>query len=236
MTKRASQAGEALPRRGDRPPRVHILLLLVGLVIAYLPKVAPPIARQLGFDLSGWGPPAVVLWNWLAVGVLLVYVTRAERLPLRSLRLVRPSEADLNWAGWLGGAAVLWHWLAATWIVPGSDPVSGPPTSGSAALVALGPLMALVLVVTVSITEEILWRGYVVERLSAWIGAIPAAVIGLAIFTLGHLAFFGPSWLVTVLPGAVLVYVLLLWRRNLYACMLAHMIGNIPIVIVALVS
>lgn len=222
--------------RAARRPRVPVPMLLGGLALAYLPTWLPPLASGVGVDLSGWGPPAVIVWNWLAVALLLVFVVGIEQLGPSSLRLVRPTEADLNWAGWLGGAAVLWHWIAATWIVPGSDVASGSSESGSAELVALGPLLALALVITVSITEEILWRGYVVERLGAWIGPLPAATIGLGIFVAGHVPFFGPTWLVTVLPGAVLLYVLLLWRRNLYACMLAHFIGNVPIVFVALVG
>ena len=93
---------------------------------------------------------------------------------------------------------------------------------------------ALALVLTTAVTEEILWRGYVVERLGAWIGPVVAAAIGLTVFTLGHVTFFGAGWLVSVLPGAAATYALLLWRRNLYACMLCHAIGNVPIVAVAL--
>lgn len=222
------------PARRTRPPRVALPALVAGLLLAYLPLWAPSLARPAGVDLSGWGPPAVMVWNWIAVALLLAYVFRVERLDMASLRLVRPTEKDLSWAGWLGGAAVLWHWAMAKWVVPQSDPVDGPPDSGSAALVALGPLVALALVVTVSITEEILWRGYVVERLGAWIGLVPAAVIGFIVFAAGHVPFFGASWLLTGAPGAALLYVLLLWRRNLWACMLFHAIGDIPIVVVAL--
>lgn len=220
--------------RESRPARVSIPVLLGGLVLAYLPILAPPVASRAGIDLSGWGPASAVVWNWAAVAVLLVYVTQVERLGLDSLRLTRPTEQDLSWAGWLGGAAVMWHWVAANWIVPAPDSTAGSLDSGSAALVALGPLLTLILVITTSITEEILWRGYVVERLGSRVGLLPAAGIGFTIFAANHLPFFGLNWMVTVGPGALLLYVLLLWRRNLYACMLAHFIGNVPIFIVAL--
>lgn len=36
--------------------RVPIPLVILGLAIAYLPYWAPGLARQLGHDLSAWGP------------------------------------------------------------------------------------------------------------------------------------------------------------------------------------
>ena len=232
----ATDANPAGPRTepaapdGHNPPRVRLPILLCGLILAYAGNLLPGLFRLIGLDLR-LGPAGVLLWNWLAVGLLLVYVWRVEGLGPGSLRLVRPAGRDLNWAGWLGGAALLWHWLMAAFVVP---PAGTSMESGTGTLVALGPLAALAVVVTVSVTEEILWRGYVVERLGAWIGLLPAAILGFAVFAAGHLPFFGPWWLLTVGPGAALLYVLLLWRRNLWACMLAHLIGNIPIVFVAL--
>lgn len=211
-----------------RGPRVRLPLLVGGLALAYLPSYLSGLLGPLGVEL-GWGPAGVIVWNWLAVALLALYVWRVERLGQASLRLVRPTERDLEWAGWIGGAAVLWHWAGAQFLTvpPGSS-------TGGETLVTLGPAVALALVLTTAVTEEILWRGYVVERLGAWIGPVVAAAIGLTVFTLGHVTFFGAGWLVSVLPGAAATYALLLWRRNLYACMLCHAIGNVPIVAVAL--
>lgn len=222
------------PGRVGRGPRVPWLVLIGGLLIAYLPKYAPGALAGAGFE-TGWGPLGGQLWNWLAVGLLALYVWRVEGLGASSLRLVRPTEQDLNWAGWLGGAALLWSWLSSTFLLGGSDALGDSGDgSGEAMILALGPLLILVLVISVSISEEVLWRGYVVERLGARIGPVIAAVIGLAVFSLGHVEFFGADWLVTNLPGAALLYVLLLWRRNLWACILFHVISDIPLFFVAL--
>lgn len=151
----------------------------------------------------------------LAVGLTLAY------LPVYLPWLLRQVGVDLGW----GPAGVLvWNWLAVAllalhvWRVERLDAAS------------------LGLVLATAVTEEVLWRGYVVERLGAWTGPLVAAGVGLAIFTATHLPFFGAGWLVSVLPGAVLLYVLLLWRRNLWACMLCHLIGNLPIFLVALLA
>lgn len=74
------------------------------------------------------------------------------------------------------------------------------------------------------------------ERAAAWIGPVVASLIGLAVFVVPHVTFFGAGWLVTNLPGAVAVYVLLLWRRNLWACILCHAVTNIPLVVAALIT
>lgn len=220
------------PGAGARP-RISPVVLAGGLALAYLPVYLPTVLRPVGLSLSHWGPPAVIIWNWLAVGLLGLYVLRIERLPVASLRLTRPSEKDLEWAGYLGGVALLWHWLSARALPAGLD---AQGLAAQETLVAPGPLVALLLVATVAFTEEFLWRGYVVERLGAWIGPIVAAVIGLAVFAASHLPFSGTGWLITGLPGAVLLYVLLLWRRNLWAVILCHLLMDAPIVVLALVA
>lgn len=174
-----------------------------------------------------------MMWGWLATLVLLAHVRGVERRPLASLRLARPTEKDITIAGYLGGAALGWQWLTSQ-LLPTT--ATAGAQEGQDTLVGLGPLLALALVMTVSITEEILWRGYAVERVGAWIGRVPAALIGLAIFALGHVTFFGASWLLTNLPGAIAVYAVLLWRRNLWACMFCHAVLDLPIVLVAVLA
>lgn len=222
---------ETTPQHRERA-KVPVRLIILGLALAYLPLYLPTVLRAtVGIDLSGWGPPAVIVWNWLAVGLLTLHVRYVEKLRLDSLLLRPPTEKELEWAGWLGGGILLLHWLPS--LVLPTD-TTGQLQTTEDALASPGPIVALLLVVTVAFTEEFLWRGYVVERLGAWIGGIPAAALSLAIFVAGHLPFFGPGWLLTGLPGAVIFYALLLWRRNLWACILFHFIVDIPIVFVAL--
>lgn len=202
-------------------PRVSPPVLALGLLVAYAPMWLPLASRALGIPIPAGNPGMALLWNWLAVGLLALHVCVVERRGPASLRLVRPSERDLEWAGYLGGAAVLWHWLTSLLL---------PPSVGEERLVALGPMVILALVLTSAISEEVLWRGYV----GAWIGLVPAGLLGLAVFAVPHVSFFGPSWLLTTLPGAAVLYLLLIWRRNLWACMLAHLIGNVPVLLVTL--
>lgn len=243
-TRRSGPA--ARPARATTPPtkarpRVAVSVLLGGLALAYSPAFLPGLARSAGILDLPWGPANVLVWNWLAVAALLAYVAWVERLPLASLRLTRPTEKDIEWGCYLGAAGALWHWATASalsrWAGGAVDTVApGGMTEGAQQLVALGPLVLAALVVTAAVTEEVLWRGYAVERLAAWLPPLAVTALGLAVFAAPHVAYFGPTWLVTNLPGAAVLYALLLWRRNLWACIAAHLVGNAPILVVALTS
>ena len=216
--------------RADRATRpvVSLPVLACGLLLAYLPTYLPALARLVGLEVPLPGPSRVIVWNWLAVAALLLYVVRVERLDLTSLRLTRPTEADLSWAGYLGGAALAWQWVVSLLLPPDAQ-----AAGAEGEIVRLGVGLSLALVVTVAITEEVLWRGYVVERLGARVDPRLAAAVGLAVFALPHVVHFGPTWLVTGLPGAAVLYALLLWRRTLWACVLCHAIIDLPVVVLA---
>ena len=143
-----STAGPASSGSPTRP-RVSLPVLIGGLALAYSPTFLPPLAAAAGLDLSPLGPPAVLLWNWLAVAALLGYVFRVERLGFASLRLTKPSERDLEWAGYLAGAALLWHWTMTTFFPSATAPPDG---GGGPALIALGPVVALLLATGVTMT------------------------------------------------------------------------------------
>lgn len=98
------------------------------------------------------------------------------------------------------------------------------------------PLPVLVaLIATTAVTEEVLYRGYAIERLRALTGRLwLGAAVSLALFVAPHLVFFGPYWLLYQGVNVALIYALYLWRRNLHACMLLHGLGNAMILFPAM--
>src|SRR5262245_30847656 len=192
---------------------------LVGLAIAYSPSYVGPLLRSAGAGGAS-GPRSVLVWNWLAVGALLVFMARVERRSLASIGLVRPSRADLGWA--LAFFAIS---TAASALLTALRPPA--PSAGLAAVLAL-PLPVLIgLILTTASTEEILFRGYPFERLKEWTGSVWLALaISFACFVLPHVRFLGPDWLLYNGVGAVLAFALYAWRRNLWACMAMHGLGN----------
>ncbi len=78
-------------------------------------------------------------------------------------------------------------------------------------------------VITAAVTEEILFRGYPIERLqeitgNAWL----AAAIPLFVFVVAHLGGWSAGHLVGVLFGGLLLTAIYLVTRDLVACMITH--------------
>lgn len=209
---------------GDGEPR---WLLAVGLAIAYLPIYVAPVFGLAGFALRLQGPPSVILWNWVAVVLLLAFVRRVEDRALASIRLARPTARDVGWAVLFGVTGIVVQ-MAVTVLFE-------PPSGNLGSLLELSLPVIVALVLTTAVTEEVLFRGYVIERLAELTGRLwPAVVFSLLVFVVPHVGFFGPSWLLTNGPGVALLYVLYVWRRNLVACMVMHLVGNSLLLVPAL--
>lgn len=224
------------PRRGGTA-RAWVTAL-IGIALAWTPMWLPPILRTAGLDPRGplaalglAGPAASVFWNTLATVFLLGWVFGVERRRLSSLRIARPTGKDLEWALMFFGGAMAWSWLAQL-IRP-----QAAPDTGSASIAALPVLVVAAMILSAAVCEEILFRGYPLERLIELTGRRWLAVaLTLPFFVVPHLITFGPEWLLYHASGTVAIYALYLWRRNLVACMVLHAAVNAPILIPTIAS
>lgn len=90
--------------------------------------------------------------------------------------------------------------------------------------------------VTGSFTEEVLFRSYGIQRLEMllhkpWL----AGLISGFLFTVQH--FFGWDWihiLTVILPGAIVLTLVYLWRRSLFINVIIHATFNFAILITAI--
>ena len=92
--------------------------------------------------------------------------------------------------------------------------------------------------VTGSLTEEVLFRSYPIERLTQMVGG-PwlAGLITMLAFTSLHL--FGWDWihvLTAVLPGSIMLTLFYLWRRNLALNVIVHAIINAPLLLLPVLA
>lgn len=101
-------------------------------------------------------------------------------------------------------------------------------TSGGIARLAQMPLaLRVVIVITAGVTEEILFRGYPIERLNELTGSLGlAALIAYEAFVLLHIPFWGPGGAIQIGAWSIVVTLLYVWRRNLPACMLMHILND----------
>ncbi|MFC7028908.1 CPBP family intramembrane glutamic endopeptidase [Halomicroarcula sp. GCM10025710] len=166
----------------------------------------------------------------MVVGVLVAIVVYWERRPLTSFGLRIPSRREATVGVGAGLVAVVLG-VVAIGVAVATFQLEQPET-----LSALGRLSVPVqfgIVVTAVVTEEILWRGYPIERLteltgSVWVGAGVSGVVFLAV----HF----PAWgIVGAVPQAVFTLVLVgvyVWSRNVVACMISHGVINVLMILV----
>lgn len=196
-----------------------VLLAVLGLVIALgLPELG--LARQLFAD-TVIGPRIGREIVWLALGgFLLFWVLKVERLPLASIGLVRLGWRTVLWG--LGGALLL---LASVMLVfaviaPALGWTQNMAATRAVVDVPLWLLLATPLVA--GITEEIVYRGYAIERLDFLLGRRwLAAVLSGTAFLLSH-ASWGGTQMIVVAFGTAILTALYLWRRDLVCVMIAH--------------
>ncbi len=201
------------------------VISIVGIALAYSPMWLPRVVEAVGIVPEFGGPASSIVWNVLAVVPLLAYVLIVERRPLASLGLRRPRGKDLEWALILFGIVMAWQWVVRTFFPPANDP-------GTATIAAL-PIVAVIgMIFSSAIFEEILYRGYPIERLTELTGRRWLAfALTIPLFVAPHLVFFGVQWLWTAGVGTIALYVLYARTRNLPACMLLHFCLNAPILI-----
>ena len=206
--------------------------VVVGLFVALFG--APLLGR---LDLPRWVNATATryflansLSTWVLVGLVLAFVLYWEDRQLDSIGLRTPTcrEAAVGLGAGVLGVVL---GLLATGVAIVTLQLEQPETLS--ALSQLSLPVQLVVVVTAVVTEEILWRGYPIERLTevtgnAWVGAAVSGIVFLAV----HF----PAWgLVGAVPQAVFTLVIVgvyVWSRNVVACMVTHGVINVVMVLI----
>jgi membrane protease YdiL (CAAX protease family) len=167
---------------------------------------------------------------WALVAAVLAVVLFWEKRPLASIGLETPTrrQAAVGIGAGLGGLVL---GLLATGIAVAVFDLEQPETLSTIAELSLPAKLAIV--ATGVITEEFLWRGYPIERLTEltgnlWIAGATSVVVFLGV----HF----PAWgIVGAIPQAVFALALVgvyLWTRNVVACILTHAVINVVMVLV----
>lgn len=193
--------------------------ILIGLLIA----LGLPFCHlgSLGKAYSGLGPRfgGEVLW-WVLFVVILVYVRRVEREPLTSIGYRAPGWANIGLGFAFAIIAIVGIGVISAVLLPALHlEVNAQITS-----IFQEPFWFRVLLVTrAAFVEETTFRGYGFERLtevsgSKWL----AAVVTCGLFMLAHYSGGGLGQVLIALWGGVVLTVLYVWRRNLWAAILCH--------------
>jgi len=205
---------------GARRIQSIIGLLLTLAVATFLPL------GQWGIAYSGLGLPfgREIFW-WVVVAVTLLYVALVERRRFSAIGFRRPKIMDIVLAVIVGILMVAGIIIIYQIVFPLLHLKMN--TGQMNALMKTPFWYRFLLVTRAAVAEELMFRGYPIERLSELTGSRAlAAIVTCAGFTYAHLGGWGPAQLLVAGYGGVLLTILYLWRGNLWANMLAHWIAD----------
>lgn len=163
----------------------------------------------------------IVFCEWGSVAILFAIVTGWERLPFLSSVGFRP----LQRADWIliGVLVVITATMAGAMAV--IHPSLSETNAAQLRQVESAPFgLRAALVLSAGICEEILFRGYALERLqlftkNIWVAGLVATIL----FTLAHVPRYGfqPD-LIGVFVISAILSIVYIWRRNIAGCVALH--------------
>jgi len=166
------------------------------------------------------GPLAEVALQWTVALAVLGVVVGVEDRPLASVGVRRPAWRDLAYL--VGTAAVV---LAVFVVGPTVLATVGLPVADGVSSLESTPGIGVALVgaVTTGVVEEVLYRGYPLERLLEYTdSAVVAGTLTVVVFTLAHLVTWPIGNVVLVATVSVVLTVVYLRRRTLFPVVGAH--------------
>ena len=200
--------------KGRLPRGLMASIALMVLMVLPLPRWLVP-----GLGLDAQVGREIVYW--LMAAAILLFVRFIERRPLISIGLAPVGWKSLLF-GILGGMITV-AGMAFIYLV--IYPALGMSSNESQLtdIQALPAWFRIMLVARAGVFEEILYRGFMIERLNEalkwrWL----AALISFAAFTLAHLDYWGWAHLLIAGFGGAVLTLLYLWRRDLGCNMFAH--------------
>lgn len=164
---------------------------------------------------------------WCSAIIVLLWLTLVERLPLSSIGFRR-----LNWKGvafGILGAIVLTAIQVIQFAVV--IPIFHLSTAGimarMQAIMQTPYWYRVELVLRAAFTEEVLFRGYLIEKVRQIFKSTALAVaVSVAAFTYAHLGGWGPVQLISVSGGGLVLAMLYVWRKDLPSNILAHFLSD----------
>ncbi len=189
------------------------------------PNINEPASTLIGFGVF-----------WGLAFVMLFFTQTVENQPL----------ATIGWKplSWKSGLAAVGLGVLLSLLVPVLtllvSKVFPSSNSGSVTQVASNYSWWILLlsVITAGVTEEILFRGYPLERLqeitgNKWISGL----ISMVFFVAVHATGWNLAHIVgVVIPLGIILTGLYFWQRNLLFVMIVHVVIDLPLVFIALLA
>jgi uncharacterized protein len=206
--------------------RRAVVLAACGLSAAViLPLV--PIGRWLA---SGNSISALLIreavW-WLYAAAVLIWLGLVERLPMSSIGFRCPTWKSLLFAV-LGAGALMLVFVIHFGVIVRIFHLDMTAALDQQRIILSRPYWyRVLLVLRAAVVEEILFRGFIIEKVRQLTSSVVLAVaLSVLTFTGGHFAGWGLLQLIPVFSGGVIFALLYVWRRDLPCNMLAHFLTD----------
>jgi uncharacterized protein len=164
---------------------------------------------------------------WAYALAILLWLTLAERLPPNSIGFRRPTWRGIV-IGILTGiviTAIMVVQFAV--IIPLFHLSTASIIARKQAIMSTPYWYRVLLVLRAAVTEEILFRGYLIEKVRQLSGSTAlAVVVSVAAFTYAHLGGWGAVQLISVSASGLVLALVYVWRRDLPSNMLAHFLAD----------
>jgi len=207
-------------------PRQATQLALCGLVAAVVLPLLP-IGRWIA---PGDSIPALLsreaIW-WLYATAVLLWLGLVEQLPISSIGLRRPTWKSLVFAV-LGAVALVFVFAIHFGVIVRIFHLDAAAAMEQQRIILSRPYWyRVILVLRAAVVEEILFRGYIIEKVRQLTGSRSLAIaLSVLAFTCAHFAGWGLVHLIPVFCSAIILALLYVWRRDLPSNMLAHFLTD----------
>lgn len=200
----------------------HRLATVAGLSVAFGGTIllVSPVARLLGDPQRLSTQVLYQLALWVLFALIVAIVVLWEKRSLNSIGFQRLSWTSIG----LGLGCTAFIIAVNSVVIPFLTKLGIVDLSQGFAVVGSWPTwLRIFAALTAGVVEEALFRGYAIERLAlltrsyAWAG-----VISLMVFAMVHLPLWRWGILFNAFFGGAASTLLYLWRRDLWACIIAH--------------
>jgi membrane protease YdiL (CAAX protease family) len=164
------------------------------------------------------------IW-WCFALILLFWLRYVEHLPLASIGLRKPNGKTILYGILAGVVLIAILVLQYAVIIPLFHLNAAHAMAERQAIISLPYWDRVLIVLRAAVVEEILFRGYLIEKVRQLTGSTtPAVIVSIAVFTYAHLSGWGAVHLIPVFAAAIVLALLYIWRRDLSCNMIGHFI------------
>jgi len=192
---------------------------------------------------QGWDPSLLdkpmklaigLVLQWIVVIFLLLIIFFWEKKPLNSIGIKKITKMDVIWGFVVLIIQVLSNVVIERLVIL-LHLVS--QSSETVHVLMLPYSLKIFLVLTAGITEEIIFRGYLIERIDLLSGHLVfSAILSYFVFIIFHIPFWGFGGAIQIAVWTIPITILYVRRRNLTTCIFIHLIYDGAILVPMLIG